>query len=127
MQLELDWYNNIDLDLTYRSGNTELLTIQTRYRTDYLNLVYHGFAFGSIQYGKEGDSFFTNKGIAHGRIIRNVVNHIQLESFVQKQFNESIYLNDRNLIGGGFRFAVLPSKSKYNLYLGIGGMWNMNE
>lgn len=123
MQLKSGWYNNLDMNLTYRTGNTELLTLQTRYRTDYLTPVYHGFVIGSIQYGRKDDSYFTNKGMAHGRIIRNLAKHIQIESFIQKQFNESIHLNDRNLIGGGFRFVILPSKSKYNLYIGIGGMW----
>lgn len=123
LQLKSGWYNNINLDLTYRSGNTELLTFQTRYRTDYLTGVYHGFVIGSIQYGKEDGSFFTNKGMAHGRIIRTLTNFIQFESFGQKQFNESILLNDRNLIGGGIRFNALSAKSKYNLYIGIGAMW----
>ncbi len=127
MQHTTGWYNNIDLDLTYRTGNTELLTLQTRYRTDYLTPLYHGFVIGSIQYGREDDSFFTNKGMAHGRIIRSLANHIMVESFGQKQFNESIQLNDRNLVGGGIRFAILPSISNYNLYIGIGTMWEHED
>ena len=123
MQRKSGWYNNITMDLIYRSGNTELLTLKSRYRTDYLTADYHGFVVGSIQYGRKDDSFFTNKGMAHGRIIRNLANNIMVESYIQKQFNESIQLNDRNLIGGGIRIAALPFKSKYNLYIGMGAMW----
>ncbi len=123
MQLKPGWYNNINLDLAYRSGNTELLTLRTRFRSDYLSKTYHGFVFGSIQQGRKNGEFFTNKGMAHGRIIRNITDHILIESFVQKQYNESILLNDRNLLGGGVRSAVRSPKSRFNLYLGTGVMW----
>lgn len=123
MRLESGLYNSIALDLSYRSGNTELLTTRTRFRSDYLTKMYHAFIFGSLQQGRKDDVFFINKGMAHARIIRSLTQHTLLESFVQKQFNESILLSDRNLVGGGVRFASHPRNSKFNLYLGIGAMW----
>ncbi|MYC76902.1 DUF481 domain-containing protein [Candidatus Poribacteria bacterium] len=123
MRLKSGLYNSIALDLTYRSGNTNFLTTRTRFRSDYLTEVYHAFIFGSLQQGRKDDVFFINKGMAHARIIRSVTQHVLFESFVQKQFNESILLSDRNLVGGGVRFASHPRKSKFNLYLGIGAMW----
>ena len=123
LQLKPGWYNSVALDLTYREGNTSLLTTRTRFRTDYLAKRYHSFVFGSLQRGRKDDSFFTNKGMAHGRIIWRSTKHFLLESFAQKQFNESILLDDRNLIGGGVRLALQPSSSKFNVYVGIGAMW----
>jgi putative salt-induced outer membrane protein YdiY len=123
MQLNPGWYNSINLDLAYRSGNTEILTLRTRFRSDYLSKTYHGFVFGSLQQGRKNGEFFTNKGMAHGRIIRSLTDHILVESFVQKQYNESILLNDRNLLGGGVRLAIRSPKSRFNLYLGTGAMW----
>ena len=123
MRLESGVYNSIALDLTYRSGNTDLLTTRTRFRSDYLTEAYHAFIFGSLQQGRKDNVFFINKGMAHARIIRNLTQHLLFESFVQKQFNESILLNDRNLVGGGVRFASHPRDSRFNLYLGIGAMW----
>ena len=123
MQLEPGWYNRINLDLAYHAGNTTLLTLRTRFRTDYLAKTYHGFIFGSLQQERRSGTFLTNKGMAHGRIIRKFTQHLLIESFIQKQFNESILLNDRNLVGGGVRFATHPPKSRFNLYLGIGAMW----
>ena len=123
MRLESGWYNSINLDLTYRSGNSDLLTTRTRFRSDYLTKGYHGFVFGSLQQGRKDDLFFVSKGMAHARIIRGFTQHVLVESFVQKQFNASILLNDRNLAGGGVRFASYPRNSKFNLYLGIGAMW----
>ncbi|MYG07296.1 DUF481 domain-containing protein, partial [Candidatus Poribacteria bacterium] len=109
-------------DLTYRTGNTDLFTARTRFRSDYLSKVYHGFIFGSLQQGRKSGAFFINKGMAHARIIRSLTQHVLFESFVQKQFNESILLSDRNLVGGGIRFDLHPSSSKFNIYLGIGAM-----
>lgn len=123
MQLEPGWYNSITLDLTYRAGNTELLTMRNHFRSDYLSKTYHGFIFGSLQQGSKSGVFFINKGMAHGRIIRKLTQHILIESFIQKQFNESILLSDRNLAGGGVRYALNPPRSSFNLYLGIGAMW----
>ena len=123
MQLKPGWYNSITMDLTYRTGNTDLFTARTRFRSDYLSKTYHGFVFGSLQQGRRGGTFFINKGMAHARIIRRLTAHFLLESFVQKQFNESILLKDRNLAGGGARFSLRPSGSKVNIYLGVGAMW----
>ncbi len=123
MRLDPGWYNNIALDLTYRTGNTDLLTARGRFRSDYLSKRYHSFVFGSLQYGRRGGEFFINKGMSHARIIRRLTSHLLLESFAQKQFNASIRLSDRNLVGGGTRFDLYPSSSKFNIYLGIGAMW----
>ena len=89
MQMEPGWYNSINLDLAYRSGNTELLTLRTRFRSDYLSKTYHGFVFGSLQQGRKDGEFFTNKGMAHGRIIRNLTDHILAESFVHRTYADS--------------------------------------
>ena len=123
MKLEPGWYNSINLDLSYRAGNIDLFTARTRFRSDYLSKTYHGFVFGSLQQGRKSGDFFINKGMAHARIIRSLTQHVLFESFIQKQFNESILLSDRNLAGGGIRFASHPPSSKFNLYLGIGAMW----
>ncbi len=116
-------YNSINVDLAYRTGNTELLTLRSRFRSDLISKSYHTFIFGSLQQGKKDGNLFTNKGMVHGRFIRSLTNHILMEAFVQKQFNETILLKDRNLVGGGVRFAVRPLKSRLNLYLGTGTMW----
>lgn len=123
MQLEPGWYNSITMDLTYRTGNTDLLTARTRFRSDYLSKIYHGFVFGSLQEGRRSGAFFINKGIAHARIIRRLTQHLSVESFIQKQFNESILLNDRNLAGGGARFGLYSPDSRFKVYLGVGAMW----
>ena len=57
MRLESGLYNSVALDLIYRSGNTDLLTTRTRFRSDYLAKTYHGFVFGSLQKGRKSGEF----------------------------------------------------------------------
>lgn len=129
MELEPGWYNSIALDLTAYSGNTDLLTLRTQLRSDYLTGKCHTFVMGNFQQGKKDGKSFTDKGLVHGRGVRSMGQHVMVEAFVQKQFNDSILLQDRNLAGGGIRLAPLgpPGKSKNDTafypYIGIGVMW----
>ena len=87
------------------------------------------FGVVTFQQGKQGGKLYTDKGFVHLRGAHSINNHLSLEIFTQKQFNESILLKDRNLVGGGIRVSVLKQRAntkdspRLNLYLGIGGMW----
>jgi len=123
LQTDPGLYNRINLDITYRTGNTDILTLRTRFRSDYITETYHTFIFGSLQQGRKDGEFYTNKAMTHGRFIRDLVNDFMVETFAQKQFNESISLNDRNLVGIGLRYAVPLPKSQIFIYMGTGVMY----
>ena len=122
------WYNNITLSLTYQSGNTDLLRFKSSVRSDYWFDKYHTFGIATLQQGEQGGKLYTDKGFIHLRGARSIIEHLDVEIFLQKQFNESILLQDRNLAGGGLRISALKQRTDknntgVNLYLGIGGMW----
>ena len=122
------WYNDIALSLTYQSGNTDLLRFKSSLRSDYWFDRYHTFGIVTFQQGKQGGKLYTDKGFIHLRGARSIIKHLGVEMFLQKQFNESILLRDRNLAGGGIRISVLKQRTNtkntgLNLYLGIGSMW----
>ena len=122
------WYNDITLSLTYQSGNTDLLRFRSSLRSDYWFGRYHTFGIATLQHGKQGGKLYTDKGFIHLRGARSLIEPLGVEIFLQKQFNESILLRDRNLVGGGTRIAVFKQRTStqntgLNLYLGIGGMW----
>ena len=123
------WYNDITLSLTYQSGNTDLLRFKSSLRSDYWFDRYHTFGIVTFQQGEQGGKLYTDKGFIHLRGARSVTEHLGVEMFLQKQFNESILLRDRNLAGGGMRISVLKQRmitkngTGLNLYLGIGAMW----
>ena len=56
-----------------------------------------------------------------------------IEGFLQKQFNESIRIDDRELAGGGLRITIMhPNRtSEYlsllHLYMGVGAMWEYEK
>ena len=122
------WYNDINLSLTYQSGNTDLLRFKSSLRSDYWFGKYHTFGIATLQQGEQGGKLYTDKGFIHLRGARSIIEHLGVEMFLQKQFNESILLRDRNLAGGGVRISVLTQRTDtkntgLNLYLGIGAMW----
>ena len=122
------WYNDITLSLTYQSGNTDLLRFKSSLRSDYWFDKYHTFGIATLQQGEQGGKLYTDKGFVHLRGARSIIEHLGVEMFLQKQFNESILLRDRNLAGGGMRISVLKQRTittgtGLNLYLGIGAMW----
>ena len=122
------WYNDINLSLTYQSGNTDLLRFKSSLRSDYWFDKYHTFGIATLQHGEQGGKLYTDKGFIHLRGARSIYEHLGVEMFLQKQFNESILLRDRNLAGGGIRISVLKQRTNtkntgLNLYLGIGAMW----
>ena len=123
------WYNDITLSLTYQSGNTDLLRFKSSLRSDYWFNKYHTFGITTLQHGEQGGKLYTDKGFVHLRGARSIVERLSIEMFLQKQFNESILLRDRNLAGGGIRISALKQRTDtkngtgLNLYLGIGGMW----
>ena len=122
------WYNDITLSLTYQSGNTDLLRFKSSLRSDYWFGKYHTFGIATLQQGEQGGKLYTDKGFIHLRGARSIIEHLGIEIFLQKQFNESILLQDRNLAGGGLRISALKQRTDkkntgMNLYLGIGGMW----
>ena len=123
------WYSDIGLSLKYQSGNTDLLKFETSLRSDYLVGKYHTFGILTFQQEKQGGKVYTDKGFVHLRGARSVTDYLGVEIFTQKQFNESILLQDRNLVGGGLRVTALKQhvntkgSTGLNLYLGIGAMW----
>lgn len=125
---KLGWYNDITLSLTYQSGNTDLLRFKSSVRSDYWFGKYHTFGIATLQQGEQGGRLYTDKGFIHLRGARSIIEHLGVEMFLQKQFNESILLRDRNLAGAGIRISALKQRNDkkntgLNLYLGIGAMW----
>ena len=129
MELGHGWYNKIAFNLTAHAGNTDLLTLKTRFRSDYLAENYHLFILANLHQGSKDNKSFIDKGLIHLRGIRSVSQDAAVETFAQKQFNDFIRLQDRNLVGGGFRISPLRKVTEsenhrtFNPYIGIGLMW----
>jgi len=123
------WHNSVSFDLGYVSGNSNFFKLNTGFRTDYKAGDYYTFGVVNYQRGREAAQVFLNKGFAHIRAMRALTPVISGEVFLQKEFNDFILLNDRNLAGGGARLRLLSESPQQKagiplqLFLGIGFMW----
>jgi len=95
---------------------------------------YYNFAVLDYQRESENKDLFLNRGFIHLRGIYNLKESLKPELFLQKEFSEFILLNDRYLIGGGFRIRTLQTVSgdennqhSLSSFLGIGLMWEYEE
>jgi len=122
-------YNNLSFDFTYFSGQTNILQINTSYRLDYLTQSnVYGFISGHYNRAFEKNKEdFSNRGFIHFRVAKTLLNNIDFESFLQKETNQFINLQNRELLGSGLRVNQIN-----NLFIGLGAMleiekYNNNE
>ncbi len=121
-------YNNLSFSFGYIDGNSEILSIKTSYRTDWLKNRHYAFFIGNYQRATNNKMLSLNKGFVHLRYSYPVSRHFKAEIFSQKEFNEFILIKDRQLFGGGLRTELFSSdtakdkKSKMNINAGAGLM-----
>ena len=117
-------HHNMALDFSYYSGNSEIIQLMGSYRMDYLsNSNWYGFLKGQYNRAFEKDKEdFSNKGFIHLRAAKPILEHTDIEGFIQKEANHFIDLENRELLGAGLRINQFR-----NLYWGIGIMHEMEK
>ena len=116
---EIGIKHSVELDFSYLSANTEIIQLMGSYQMHYLlKSSWYGFISGyynrAFEKNKED---FTNRGFIHFRASKPLFNKIDFESFIQKESNYFIDLNNRNLFGIGIRINHFD-----NFYFGSGIM-----
>lgn len=116
------WNSAIGFELSFRKGNVE----KNDYQLDGTMGWKHGnhLVFGKIMGEFEdiaGDQLY-NAAFVHLRYNLQLQTPITPEIFTQYQFDKSLKLNSRFLIGSGIRFEVNVSKT-LDLAFGSGYMW----
>ena len=111
--------NNIELDFAYISGNTEIVELNGSYRADYVSSSnWYGFLIWKYDRAFEKlKEDFTYKGFGHLRIVKPIMVRTDIEGFSQKEFNHFIDLENRELVGCGFRVNQFD-----DLFWGLGIM-----
>lgn len=126
-------YYTVSTSFSYSSGNSDYLKLNTGARIDFLNNSFYSFLIGNYQRGIAGtdNEVFINKGFMHLRMMQLLLRNLSGEVFGQKEFNDFINLNDRNLLGAGLRINFVretendsaKSKSDISATIGLGLMW----
>ena len=97
---------NMNLSFAYISGNSEIIFLNASYQLDY-TAKSNWYGFFVTKYDRafeKSQDDFSNKGFGQLRAIKQVFAKIQVEGFLQKEFNYFIDLENRELIGGDIRF-----------------------
>lgn len=111
------------------SGNSEFYSVSLLARSDYLDSPFNAFAVASYDYKRGGGKSIVHKAFAHIRAMYYFSDAFSGETFVQKEFNEFLKVNDRNLFGLSGRFKAMDitpetdSMSNAVMYLGLGLMF----
>ena len=113
------FHNQLSLSFSYISGNYTFMMLYGDYRLDYHSKSnWHGFFV--INYDRafeKSHDDFSNRGFGHIRAVNHWKPKIYFESFIQKEFDYFIDLENRELFGGGFRLNPFDQ-----FFIGIGAM-----
>ena len=116
---------SLNIGLNIEQSNSKISNSSFSYRLDYTDLKKLS-SFFVLSYSNsflEKDNkknVISNKGFTHGRLTYQLYGKKFFgEIFLQKEFNDFIYIKDRQLAGSVLRFKLFQS---YPLYLGFGLM-----
>jgi hypothetical protein len=125
---ESGFYGSVGIAIGLAKGNSEFIKAESSARIDYAGKIFDAFLIGNYEFQEANDAKVVNKGFAHLRNIVALSSLFSLEFFLQKEFNQFILLEDRNLAGGGLRTSLVKlftESENYPLeiYLGSGLMF----
>ncbi len=119
-------FTDFNLAGTFTSGNTEYVRFNTGLRFDYIGQQYNSFLIAKLDYKEANSEILVKKGFVHLRNVFAYSGNLNFELFLQKEFNDFISLNDRNIAGAGLRIKMLESytdTSSIAISLGCGIMY----
>jgi len=99
-------HQEMNFSFSYISGNSEIMVLNGDYRWDYHSKS-DWYVFFVTKYDRafeKSQDDFSNKGFGQLRGVKRCFPRIQMEGFLQKEFNFFIDLENREIIGGGLRF-----------------------
>jgi len=109
------------VDLSVRTGNTDLTEVTAEIRTDLVREGVSGFLLGRGGVGWKDGERFSDSGLLHLRAGLPVRAATALETFAQIDYDEARKLDFRAIAGAGPRF-VLASGDRFSLAVGTAYM-----
>ena len=94
-----------------KAGNTEYTALKGTGRIDHNGKKIDSFLIGNFEYKKSSGHKIENQGFLHLRGILDIEKHTTWEFFVQRQYDEFIDLNSRNLAGTAIKHRLVGYKS----------------
>lgn len=113
---------NVDISATSLTGNTNFQVITGDTRLEYNWGTNYAFFVGNAGYVWGNQISFANEALAHLRDVQTMDDLLQLEIFLQFNYNKQRLLLSRELAGAGVRFRLVSEKS-LKIRLGIAYMF----
>ena len=121
--LELGAHFTMGTTLSYIQGNSTIFQSRIKARYDHIFEKGRIFLIGNHKISSKDDQIFINQGFGHLRYVKPLKSALELELFVQQEFNEFINLQSRTLLGSGFRYTFgQPAADALTLVWGSGLM-----
>jgi len=102
---------NLYTSFSLKSGNTQYNAYKGSARIDYNGKKFDTFLVGDFEYKESNATKAVNQGFVHWRGITSIHKRTSWEIFLQRQYNEFIDLNARNVIGSGIKYRLLEFES----------------
>ena len=102
---------NASTTLSVKAGNTKYTALKGTGRIDYNGNAFDYFIVGDFEYKNSSEKKIENQGFVHLRSMWNFAPRTSLEAFVQRQYDEFIDLNARNLAGTGIKYGLIRASS----------------
>lgn len=126
-EIKKNWMYSTDLSLSSDKNKLNLLDIATK--IEIVNFLKNNYMFiGMLNYNLtlNGKEVIQNEGYAQIRFRDNDKRKISNESFLQYQWDGTLGMEYRKLIGSNIRFKILE-KSDLDLYTGTGVFYEMEQ
>lgn len=124
---------NMKTTFTAKAGNTEYTAYTGTGRVDYNGKTFDAFLVGNFEFKNTADTKVENQGFLHLRGITHIAERATWEIFLQRQYDEFIDLNSRNLAGTGLKYRVIEyiaeadSSKTLDVNVSLGAMYETEE
>jgi hypothetical protein len=106
--------------MEFHTGNVEYIDIGLKGRLDFDDSLWLAFITGNFQLRSQSKNVFDRSGFIHARYNRSVSPWMILETFAQQEYNKSLRLKNRSLLGAGAR---IPAITDDDLVAILGSSW----
>jgi len=129
---ENGFYGNVSLAAGLAKGTSDFLKAEGSARIDYAGKIFDSFLVGDYEFQEANNAKVVNKAFAHLRNMITLSSIFSLELFLQKEFNQFILLEDRNLVGVGLRTGIVQlftesESHPLEIYIGTGLMFENEQ
>lgn len=126
-EIKKNWMSSADLSFSSDKNKLNLLDISSQ--VEIANFLKNNYMFiGMLNYNftMNGNEVIQNEGYTQIRFRDNDKRKISNESFLQYQWNGTLGMEYRKLIGSNIRFKIIE-KSDLDLYTGMGIFYEMEQ